>query len=360
MGYNPKMLRLARQRKGFQQTDAARLLGLEQPILSRIENGFVEITGELASRASRVYELPLSFFEQTDPIFGAPVSVHPMWRRKADVSARDLDTIVAELNIRLMHLRRLLEAADVAHSSEIPKLDVDAYEDPEKIAALVRAHWRIPRGPIADLTTLVERAGVIVVFSSMGQTSVSGVTFSSPGLPPLIVLNNEQSADRIRFTLAHELGHLVMHRFPSPSMEEEANAFASALLMPEEDIRQYFSGRRVDLALLAAMKPEWRVSMQALLMRARSSGAITTNQSQYLWKQISMRRLRFREPPELDFPVEQPTVMSSLVRLHLDALGYSVGELAQSLHLLEPDLKEYYSLKTLGSEPNRPKLTILK
>jgi Zn-dependent peptidase ImmA (M78 family)/transcriptional regulator with XRE-family HTH domain len=360
MAINPKMLRLARQRKGFQQTEAARLLGVDQSVLSRMENGLNEISEEIATRAARAYGVPLSFFEQTDPVFGAPVSVHPMWRRKADVSVRDLDTIVAEMNVRLMHLRRFLEAADIGHSSEVPKLDVDAHEDPEKIAALVRAHWRIPRGPIADLTTLVERAGVIVVHSAMGQTSVSGVTFSSPGLPPLVVLNSDQPADRMRFTLAHELGHLVMHRFPSAAMEEEANTFASALLMPEADIRQYFSGRKVDLALLAAMKPEWRVSMQAILMRARSVGAITANQSQYLWKQISMKRLRFQEPPELDFPAEMPTVINSLVRLHLDSLKYTVEELASSLHVFEQDLREYYHLTPQAPEPSRPKLTILK
>jgi Zn-dependent peptidase ImmA (M78 family)/transcriptional regulator with XRE-family HTH domain len=359
MPYNSKMLRLARQRKGFQQTEGARLLGIEQPLLSRMENGFVDISEDVIVKASRSYEVPASFFEQTDPVYGAPVSVHPMWRRKADVSARDMDTIVAELNIRLMHLRRLMEAAAIAHSSEIPKLDVEVYDDPEKIAGLVRAHWRIPRGPIADLTTLVERAGAIVVHSSMGQTSVSGVTFSSPGLPPLIALNSEQPADRMRFTLAHELGHLVMHRFPSLQMEEEANAFASALLMPEADIRQYFTTRRVDLALLAAMKPEWKVSMQAILMRAKSIGAITENQSQYLWKQLSMRRLRLQEPPELDFAREQPTVINSLVNVHVGALKYSTGDLAKVLHVLESELLRYYEVLN-GSDGGRPKLTIIK
>lgn len=360
MPANGAMLRLARQRKGFQQTAAAERLGIEQPLLSRIENGLSEIREEVILRAEKAYELPRSFFEQNDPVYGAPVSVHPMWRKKADVTARELDSIVAELNIRIMHLRRLLEAAEVAHSNDLPRLDIEDYGSPEKVAALVRAHWKMPQGPIKDLTLYVERAGVLVVHSSMGGSSISGVTFTAPGVAPLIVLNKEQPADRLRFTLAHELGHLVMHRFPTPSMEKEANEFASALLMPASDIRPYFIGKRIDLAYLGSLKPEWKVAMQALLMRARDLGFLPKNREQYLWKQINARRLRLREPPELDFAPETPTVVNTMVRLHLDQLGYTESDLAKLLHVYEWDLKSFYSIDRPQPEPQRPRISILK
>src|SRR4051794_2763499 len=108
MHANGAMLRLARQRKGFQQTEAATRLGIDQSLLSRIENGIMEPREEVVLRAETAYELPRSFFYLTDPVYGAPVSVHPMWRRKADVTVREMDAIVAELNIRTIHLRRLL------------------------------------------------------------------------------------------------------------------------------------------------------------------------------------------------------------------------------------------------------------
>jgi Zn-dependent peptidase ImmA (M78 family) len=359
MGANGAMLRLARQRKGFHQTQAAERLGIEQPILSRMENGLTEIRGDVILKASQVYEVPASFFSQAQPVYGPPVSVHPMYRRKADVTGRELDSVVAELNVRVMHLRKLLDAAEVANSAEIPKLDVNDYEDPEEIAAVVRAHWRVPRGPIADLTLLAERAGIFVVHSPLSGTSISGVTFAVPGLAPLVILNSEQTADRQRWSLAHEIGHLVMHRLPSASMEEEANIFASALLMPADDIRPAFLGRRVDLRVLAALKPEWRVSMQALLMRARSIGAISDNQAQYLWKQISARKYRLREPPELDFPPEKPTVVESIIKLHLETLGYSLADLAAILHEFESSVASMYSVEKT-SEKQRPKIAILK
>ena len=354
---NGDMLRLARQRRGFPQTEAAKMLGIDQSLLSRLENGVAEIRDDILARAETAYRVRRSFFFQSDPIYGAPVSVHPMWRRKADVTGRDIDAIVAELNVRVMHLRKFLEAADVAAVNDLPRLDIEDYGDPEQIAALVRSHWKVPRGPIRDLTVLVERAGVLVAHSNMAGAAVSGVTFSVPGMAPLIVLNTDQPADRMRFTLAHELGHLVMHRFPSPNMENEAHAFASALLMPAADIRPLLQARRIDLPLLASLKPEWRTSMQSIIMRAKSLGLLARNQEEYLWKQMSARKWRLREPPELDFPVERPSVIANLVKIYRDHLGYSSEEISRLLHLWESDFSFLYPND--ADERVRPRFTII-
>lgn len=357
MGPNGDMLRLARQMRGFHQTDAAKRLGIDQSMLSRLENGVVEFREELAQKAVSVYGFPLAFFHQRDPIYGAPVSVHPMWRRKADVSARELDSVVAELNIRVMHLRRLLQSAEVANTNNLPRMDIDEFVDPERVAGLVRGHWRVPAGPLRNLTLLVEKAGVVVVRSPLGGSSISGVTFAVPGMPPVIALNDDQPADRWRYTLAHELGHLVLHRFPTANMEKEANDFATALLMPDADVRRYFSGKRIDLALLAALKPEWKVSMAALLMRAHKLKFLSDNQYTYLWKQISARGYRLREPAALDFEREQPEVLGQLMKFHLGGLGYSTAELAKFLCLYETDLNALYGL---GGDTKQRKLTLLK
>lgn len=360
MDANGDMLRLARQRKGFQQTEAANRIGVAQPLLSRYENKLNKPPEDFLAMAARVYEVRPSFFFQSQPIYGAPVSVHPMTRKRADVSARELDSVVAELNVRVMHLRKFLEAVDVGSGSPLPRLDVEEYGDPEDIAGMLRAHWGVPRGPLPNLTTLAERSGVIVAHSAMSGVEVSGVTFAPPGIPPLVVLKDGHAADRLRFTLAHEIGHLVMHRFPTPKMEEEANRFAAALLMPSEDIRQYFIGRRIDLALLAAMKPEWRVAMQAILMRAKSLGLLDRNQEEYLWKQIGIRRMRLREPPELDFDVEAPSVMPSLFKVFRSSLRYSMTETSKLLHLYEHDLEAFYgSEEAAPPAKGRPKLSIV-
>lgn len=342
---NSGLLRIARQSIGLSQGEAATRLGLTQVMLSRYENGIATPNNEVLSKASQVYDVPISFFEQTDLVLGSPVSVHPMWRKKQSVSAKEMDTILAEINIRVIQIRRMFNGVDFVPESTIPLFDIEAYgEDAENIAGLVRAHWMIPSGPVQDLTAVIERAGAIVIHSPMGGSSVSGVTVSVPGLLPIIILNSDQPADRARFTLAHELGHLVMHRFPNPSMEKQANTFASAFLMPAPDIQNAFMVGRIDLKRLAALKPEWKVSMQALLYRAQSLGLIPLKQASYLWRQFNIHHMKLREPIELDFPMEAPGVLNRMLMLHLETFGYSIPDFAQILHWHAHRVKQLYQL----------------
>jgi len=337
-----EMLRLARQRMGFTQKHAAAMLGIAQPVLSRFENGASDPDDAFLLKASQVYDLPRAFFDLREPVYGPPVSVHPLPRAKADISARDLDMVTAELNIRAMQMRRFLDAVDFQPATDLPILDIESFGSAEKVAGIVRAHWRLPPGPIKNLTSLAERAGVIVGTSDFGGASVSGMTFKVPAQPPLVLLNAHHPADRMRFTLAHELGHLAMHRFPTPTMEDEANEFASCLLMPSSDIGAAFKGRRVTLQLLAALKPEWKVAMQALLMRAKTLGCIDYNQARYLWQQISARGWRLREPSELDFEYEKPTVIKSMIKNHLEILGFSVADLCNLVPIYEREFIRLY------------------
>jgi Zn-dependent peptidase ImmA (M78 family) len=354
-----EMLRLARQRIGFTQKDAAARLGIIQPVLSRYENGISDPDEAFLLKASKVYDLPRAFFDLREPVYGPPVSVHPMPRAKADVTARDLDIVTAELNIRAMQMRRFLESIDFQPPNDLPSLDIERYGSAEKVAAVVRAHWKLPSGPIANLTFLAERAGIIVGTSEFGGASISGMTFKVPGQPPLILLNAHHPADRMRLTLAHEIGHLAMHRFPTPEMEIEATEFASSLLMPAADIRTAFKSRsRITLELLAALKPEWKVSMQALLVRAKNLGYIDENQYRYLWRVISAKGWRLREPAELDFQQEMPTVLKSIIRNYLEVLGYSIADLCNLIPIYEREFVRMYG--PIGDRtPPRPRLRIV-
>ena len=162
----------------------------------------------------------------------------------------------------------------------------------------------------------------------------------------------------MRFTLAHELGHLVMHRFPTATMEDEANQFASAFLMPAGDAASAFQGRRVTLELLAALKPEWKVSMQALLMRAKALGYIDHNQSRYLWQQMGVKGWRLSEPAELDFEHEKPTVLRSIINAHLGALGYTLGDLCSLIPVHEHEFLKLYG-PINDNDPPRPRLRVV-
>ncbi|PHR93304.1 MAG: DNA-binding protein [Robiginitomaculum sp.] len=352
------MLRLARQRLGIRQGKAAEAVGVTQPVLSRVENGLSEPDQTFLDNAARAYDVPQSFFDVKQSVYGPPVSVHPMLRSKANLSGLELEMITAELNIRIFHLSKFMDAVDFSPSLTIPTLDIETYNNPAEIAGVLRAHWQIPSGPIKNLTALAEQAGIIVAFSDFGGASVSGVTFRIPGKAPLILLNKSHPADRTRFTLAHELGHVVMHSFPNHDMEKQADAFAAAFLMPEYDIREAFRGRRVGLHLLATLKPEWKVAMQALLYRANTLKIIDYNQNRYLWQTIAKNGWRKREPAETEFAHEETTVLPAIIKAQFSELGYTLGELAKVSHMNETEFVKYYG-DFDTPKPGRPRLRIV-
>jgi Zn-dependent peptidase ImmA (M78 family)/transcriptional regulator with XRE-family HTH domain len=348
--FNPEMLLLARQLRTLSQAEVADRSGVSQAQISKVEHGLSDPSSETVAKLANALGLPDSFFSQLDRLYGLPLSVHPpMFRRKRSVGQGELERITAELNLRLLHLRRLLRAVEIDVKPSVPHLDLDENDGPEGVARLLRRVWRLPAGPVASLTAAAEEAGIIVVPCEFGAASVDGVSLWVAGMPPCVFLNKHRPADRLRFSLAHEIGHLVMHQVPSTTMEDEADLFAGELLMPRTDIATQFG--RVTLARLAEMKAHWRVAMQALLVTAHRVGALTSNQARYLWMQLGAAGYRLREPPETDFEPEKATVMRDVVLLHLERLGYSLSDLATAVHVSATEFASMYDLELPTKRP---------
>ena len=341
--FNHDLLRIARQARGLSQNELSKKSGVSQANLSKLENELIGPTEEVLASVSRALEFPVEFFFQNERVYGLPVNTQ--YRRRSSVGQKAIDRLEAEVNIRTLHIRRLLDAVDLNPELSLPDLCSNEYNGgPEHIADILRRTWLVPSGPIRNLVSLVERTGCIVVHCEFAGLKVDGLAVRTPNMPPCILLNRNMPADRQRFSLAHELGHVVMHKLPTPNMEDEANAFASALLMPHRDIHSLLSGRHITIQLLAALKPVWRVSMGALLYRARSTGVITQSQSQHLWRQMSRLGYRRQEPAELNLQVEIPMVLPEIIRIHLENLGYSLSDLARALRSSEADLHALYPI----------------
>jgi len=354
--FNCDLLLIARHARGMDQRALADFADIDQTYLSKIENGLREPTEEVLSRIAHAVKFPVEFFFQSNTIYGLPASVQPMYRKKASVAQKVLQTIHAQLNIRLMHMKRLFEPAEFTGQFPMPECDVDEYHgDIEAIAGLVRQTWLLPPGPIKNLTECIERAGAVIILHDFADAAIDGLSFPIPGMPPCIFLNSKLPADRMRFTLAHELGHIVLHKIPSVDMDQEAHKFASAFLMPERDIVSSLYGR-ITLIRLAKLKLVWRVAMQAILKRAGDLNLLSENQSRYLWQQMSANNLRLRESPELDFEPEYPTALSRIIRIHLEDLGYTVEELAKALCLYEEEFRSMYGLPTEKKAKNHLKV----
>jgi Zn-dependent peptidase ImmA (M78 family)/transcriptional regulator with XRE-family HTH domain len=344
--FNHALLLLARQYRERSQSEVARAAGLNQGHYSRIENGLLPEgpSEESVARIARALSFPVSFFYQSDTVVGLPLSVHPMHRKRESISDRVLKRVHAELNFRLIHIRKLLGAVETDAVLPLPWIDVDDGGGPREIARAIRRAWMIPPGPLSNLTAFVERAGVLVVLCDF-DAPIDGVTMRVQHLPPCIFLNRSVPADRMRFSLAHELGHIIMHKIPTDTIEEEANIFAAELLVPEKELRRDLIGGRLSLERLAQLKARWRVSMQFLLYQAKDIGFIKEHQATYLWKQISRLGWRTREPAETDFPHETPSLFPRVLSLHVQDLGYSPADFQTMFHVDPNELRRLYGMQ---------------
>ena len=353
--FNKDILRTVRQARGKSQAQLATDAKVSQAAISKIEAGLIaDPSPDIVDRLAQAVDFPSSIFYEPDRAFGLPISVHgnAMYRRKASTGSRVLEKLEADLNIRLMHVRRLLAAADIEAQLPLPALDVDEYEgNVDLIADMVRRTWLIPNGPLLNLTSHMERAGVLIVECDLSSVGVDGLTIRAYGSPPCVFIDRSAPGDRQRFTLAHELGHLVMHSVPSKTMEDEANQFASALLMPKRDIRPYFMDKKISLAKIAALKPIWRTSMASLIMCGQAIGRISDTQAQYLWRQMSAMGYRRAEPESIAIEREPTQVLAELVDLHMGDLGFTLADLAQSLHVYPDELCALYGLSQGPKKP---------
>ncbi|HLK69434.1 MAG TPA: XRE family transcriptional regulator [Bryobacteraceae bacterium] len=350
MRYNPRMLTLARESRRWTQTELADKLKVRQGTVSKYESDDLEITDEAAAALSQELRYPVSFFEQRESVypFGATSFYH---RKQQSVTNPVLRKIEAKVNIYRLHIQQLSKATDLDMRNRFKRIDIDEHSGKiATIAGLIRAAWRIPAGPIANMVRLLEDAGAIVIRFDFETAKMFGLSEWIPPAPPIFFLNDhpEISADRDRFTLAHELGHVILHSLPNPNMENEANRFAAEFLMPAADIRPHLRPP-VKLHSLARLKPHWKVSIGALAQRARDLGVINGNQFVYLRMQLQQNNYALREPPSLDIAREHPTLLLEIIKAHLNDLGYSYGDLAKMLHMELAEFRSYYRLDSGSS-----------
>lgn len=334
---NHEMVTLARESRGMTQADLANETGLAQGTVSKIENGLLDLTEDSLEAVSSALRYPRTFFLQEDRVYGAatPCLHH---RRRKSMSAIKLRQVHAVINVMRMQTSRLLRDVEVESTVRFQHMDPDEYGSVEEIAQLVRASWRLPMGPIRSVTQAIEGGGGIVIASSFGTDKLDAISQWEPPQPPLFFVSDRAPGDRLRFNLAHELGHIVMHDMPTPEQEAEADRFAAEFLMPAREIEPDLHG--VTLPKLANLKRYWGVSMAALIMRARDVGTITDRQKRSLFMRLSQLGYRKREPVEISR--EQPALLRQVIDFHRTEHGYSIGELSRVANLSEPEFREVY------------------
>lgn len=223
-------------------------------------------------------------------------------------------------------------------------------EDIEQAAYSLREHWGLTMGPIPNLTDLLEANGVFVVRQDLKNKKLDAFSQIINGRP-MIFLGNSTSAVRSRFDAAHELAHLILHQQLSQEdisepvilkrIEQEANLFAAAFLLPEQTLAQELYG--LTLSSFQILKKRWLVSMQAIIFRSQQIGALDPDQAKSLFIQISSKGWRTKEP--LDDVIEHEN--SALPKQAWNLISNHPSINASAI-LDELSIPSYFVANTLG------------
>lgn len=332
------------------QAQLASLVGVSPATVSKWRSGSQAPEREALERLASVVNVTPEWFTRAISTRVSP----PLFRSNAS----------AHVAARAMLEARVEWAQDVAFALsefvDYPELNlpVRRFEEPDEItpdeiesaAIECRDLWRIGRTAVPDLALAIEGAGVILIREETGVAQIEGLsTWSEVLRRPLVLLSaDKDNGYRSRFDLAHELGHLILHRhIPRPAererhkqLEKQAHRFAGAFLLPAEtfanDVRT-----PVTLDDLLLLKKRWGVSVAAIVMRLRALKILDEDAAQLLFKRRSARWGAKSEPGDGDRPPERPRLLRRTIDLlveenvmPLDAIPRHIGLAAHDIEML--------------------------
>ncbi|MDW0357765.1 XRE family transcriptional regulator [Halomonas venusta] len=306
--FSIESLETARERRGFTKKALAEKAGTTPEHLTRIIKGKHIPEDELVTALAKALNYPKKFLmsELAEQISHENVS----FRNLSALTAKDRKRAVQAGNIA-MSVNRWMSSTFQLPTFDLPD---NRFEDPITAADSLRSYWGIGNRPIPNLLKLLEIKGVRVFALDEDNYRVDAYSFYSNS-QPYIMLNNTKSAERSRFNLAHELGHLVLHMHSGShsecdgqlsgsaaehrEQEKEADMFASHLLMPADDVKDHLP-RVKNLDHLIEAKKRWRVSVAALARKCYDLGIVSEWAYRSLCQEISVRGYRTKEPDEIE------------------------------------------------------------
>ena len=313
----------------------ARLLaGMSQ---EQLVNKLLERNYKITKQAISKYEknkstAPAQFLLLASSILGVPTSyfshepkVEMQWlafRKHSQLATADQVAIksyasdVAELQMELQNL--LYPHAEV----QLPPVrSVRTFEEAEQMAWELRRVWGLGDRPIDSLVRTAEKHYVVVVAWHKGQGKFDGLS-GWCGQHPVTVMNTEVDIDRRRFTLAHELGHLLMDTDTSEA-EELANRFAGAFLVTSQSAIYELGNRRtrIDWEEFGILKRKYGLSIGGWIHRARDLGIITEHYARQLLIQRSQMGWRKQEPTEYAYKGDEQPLLLDQMAHHASSEG---------------------------------------
>jgi Zn-dependent peptidase ImmA (M78 family)/DNA-binding XRE family transcriptional regulator len=346
--------------KGVSQAALARDVHVSAAAINQFEAGSAQPSPETLEGLSVALKVAPTFLarahvsERGKPFFRSLRRVPSGERDRAHAYALTLADVVSQLE-------RYLEFPELRIGRLMSASVETAPEEVETSAGRARRVWDIPSGPIANVVAMAESRGVVA--AAVGSFHPGIDAFTLPGDPrPVVVLCSDKGvATRRRFDMAHELAHLALHDQQDEEprwQEDQAHRFASAFLMPAEDIAKYLPIRGDDLRSLERVAHDWGVSMQAALMRARHLGLLDDDECTRGMRRLSAAGWRTKEPVEVG-PPERPQLLVAAAGSLPDA-GVTVQKLAEGIGLPLGRLERMLSLPEAKDDASAGELIPLR
>lgn len=313
-------LRLSR---GLTQTQVAEAIGVSQAALSKAESG-AELDDEKWVQLADLLGVPVeAFFTVTSS--AAPARI--FHRKLKSTPKTSLNKIAADLALVRLRVKNLLGRQPTAlHRHDLD----DGFVTPQEVAQYVRDELQLGDDPIDDLVAVLESAGAVVLRWPLESIRVDAVASWQDDEVPVILIGEHVPADRQRFTMAHELGHAVMHETEATQEQEtEADAFAGEFLLPAARLLSDWPSQ-VTLEALLPLKKKWGLSLSALIRRGRDAGLLSEADYKTWNIRLSTTGMHRQEPDPSTR--ENPVALSTAIRNYLNA-GASVDDLASRAYM---------------------------
>lgn len=327
----PRRIRQARITRGYSIAELAELIGISKQAVSQFELGKNEPGKTNLLNISRVLNYPMSFFYKEYPGVEKSDSLVFFRSRKT--------TTVKSKNAAKEKIEIFREIHDyLAEYVEFPELNLPKIEYPdasleldedliEEYAQKLRIHWGLGNGPIPNLINIAQKNGIMISQMALRIQKIDAFSVWYDGIPYIFLSADKHSNARLRFDIAHELGHLIMHsdiysedefekNVIKDKLEREADRFAAAFLLPEKT----FSKDVISSSLsdYISLKKKWLVSLGAMIYRVGDLELLSENQVKYLKDQMTNHMYWRNEPLDKEIPIEKPFACKQAVELLLD------------------------------------------
>ena len=324
--YQPERLMQARKLRGLSQPDLAIKTGLTRQAISLFEKKLNGITPspETLVKLAQSLNVNITFFTMPLRKSESELQVNSAYNFRSFKSALKLNREQSKVCLHLLAgmVDFFEEFVDI--SNQLPKFNVPHFseltdDEIEEFATATRRHWGLGDGVIPDLTKLLENKGVIVAYLDFAN-GIDGVS-AWINSKPVVVLSNKATAVRSRASLAHELGHLILHGNVSHEdledketldmIESQAWHFAGCFLMPESTIANEVYSTNLDNLIL--VKQRWLVSMAMLIMRVAKIGLITESQRARAFQNMAKNNYLKKEPLDDVIPHEKSELLNKII-----------------------------------------------